>query len=99
MTRLTYYLDLIPFIKDQFVYKEGDTNLSKIYIIFEGEFKVTKKFKVAQDLPDSDSTRLEGGLTHTNNKSMFKQPLLKQFCVRYLNVKQVVGLQEVLEMY
>lgn len=98
MTRLTYYLDLVPFIKDQFVYKEGDTNLSKVYIIYEGEFKVTKKFKVAQESPENHSLT-DCSVLQTSKRSVFKQPLFKQFCLRYLNVKQVVGLQEVLEMY
>jgi hypothetical protein len=45
LAKLSYFFKLVPYIRGQVVYNEGEDS-SKVMIVKEGEFEVTKKIMV-----------------------------------------------------
>lgn len=95
---ITYYFDSQQYTKDQFVYKEGDLQKNYIYIVWEGEFRISKKTRIGKNknmtIVEKNGTIID---ISPNKHSSLSQNLEKNFEFRKVSRMQILGLEEIIE--
>lgn len=95
---ITYYFDSKDYQREQFVYKEGDIVKNYIYIVWEGEFTISKKINITASRNMTIVEKTGHVIDISPNKhSSLSHNLTKSFELRKVGKMQVLGLEEIIQ--